>query len=80
MECVRQMPTGSEEEGDLVFLSPDESPPKDQGASPQLRRSSRKRKSVQVVQDMSKGSSSKKKKAVRIRISKTPQTVQACPR
>ena len=55
------MPTGSDEEGEVVFLSPDESPPKDQGASPQLRRSNRKRKSV-TVQDMSKGSSSKKKK------------------
>lgn len=61
------MPSGSEGDGDdLVFLSPDKSPPKnqDQGASPQLRRSNRKRKSVSV-QDMSKGtnSSSKKKKS-----------------
>ena len=58
------MPVGSEEE-DLVFLSPDESPTKreeDQGASPQLRRSNRKRKSVLVVQDMQKASGTKKKK------------------
>ena len=50
------------EEGDeVVFLSPDESPPKkqpdDQGASPTLRRSNRKRKSVTVPPaEMSKGS------------------------
>ena len=61
------MPASEEEGDEVVFLSPDESPPKkesneDQGASPQLRRSNRKRKSVSVVQDMSKGSSSKKKK------------------
>ena len=54
----------SDEEPDVVFLSPDESPPpKDQGASPQLRRSNRKRKSVSVAQGMSRGSSSKKKKS-----------------
>ena len=52
------------ENEDLVFLSPEESfpeksPAKDQGASPILRRSNRKRKSVT---DMSKGSSTKKKK------------------
>ena len=58
----------SENEAELVFLSPDEeAPPKpedrpqDQGASPTLRRSNRKRKSATV--DMSKGSGSKKKKA-----------------
>ena len=58
------MQAGSDEEcDDVVFLSLDESPPKkDQGASPQLRRSSKKRKSVSVIPDMSKGSSSKKKK------------------
>ena len=62
------MPTSEEEGDEVVFLSPDESPPKkapneDQGASPQVRRSNRKRKSVSLVQDMSKGSSSKKKRS-----------------
>ena len=54
---------------DDVFLSPDESPTKegDQGASPVLRRSNRKRNSVSAAVSvggaaMSKGSSSKKKK------------------
>ena len=56
------MPASEEEGEDLVFLSPDESPVKDQGASPTLRRSNRKRKSVTTTQDMSKSSSSKKKK------------------
>ena len=65
----------SENEAELVFLSPDEEvtgPQKsgqggqgDQGASPVLRRSNRKRKSVTAYSetDMSKGSSSKKKKS-----------------
>ena len=60
----------SENEAELVFLSPDEEPverpakqnTEDQGASPVLRRSNRKRKSVSQVQDMSKGSGSKKKR------------------
>ena len=62
----------SENEAELVFLSPEEEPPKpqdrgqtgDQGASPALRRSNRKRKSVTAYSesDMSKGSGSKKKK------------------
>ena len=62
------MPAGSdtEEPEDVVFLSPDESPTKegDQGASPALRRSNRKRKSVTAAGTtaMTKGSSSKKKK------------------
>ena len=59
------MPVVEEDGEDLVFLSPDESPPKekDQGASPVLRRSTRKRKSVSAAgPDMSKGSSTKKKK------------------
>ena len=52
-------------------MSPDESPTerrkgpeptKDGGASPNLRRSSRKRKSISVVNGMSKNSASKKKK------------------
>ena len=58
------MPTSEEEGNDVVFLSPDESPAKseDQGASSVFKRSNRKRKSVSAAQDMSKGSSSKKKK------------------
>ena len=57
----------SENEAELVFLSPEEDPParpesKDQGASPVLRRSNRKRKSVTCGSDMSKSSGSKKKK------------------
>ena len=53
---------------DLVFLSPEESfpeksPAKDQGASPVLRCSNRKRKSTSAsVTDMTKGSGTKKKK------------------
>ena len=74
-----QMPDGSDEEcDDVIFLSPDESPQKEensQGASPQLRRSNRKRKSVTTVRDMSKGvgSSSKKKK-------NSPKTKQNSPK
>ena len=57
----------SENEAELVFLSPEEDPPtrpepKDQGASPVLRRSNRKRKSVTCSSDISKSSGSKKKK------------------
>ena len=60
----------SENEAELVFLSPEEEirPPKndppDQGASPVLRRSNRKRKSVTAYSDndMSKGSGTMKKK------------------
>ena len=72
---VHQM-QDSDPEGDrddVIFLSPDESPPKskdnDPGASPVLRRSNRKRKSVSAANcpppggEMSKGSSAKKKKA-----------------
>ena len=62
--------TTEDESDELVFLSPEESFPeespgevKDQGASPVLRRSNRKRKSTSAsVTDMSKGSSTKKKK------------------
>ena len=65
------MPAGVEDDPeDLVFLSPEELPPpkvpvNDQGASPVLRRSNRKRKSVASVGEMTKpaGSRSKKKKA-----------------
>ena len=84
----------SENEAELVFLSPDEEPvPKnndkkapseDQGASPVLRRSNRKRKSVTTVQEMSKNSGSKKKKTVSPdptkampKIPRTPQQGQA---
>ena len=50
-----------------VFLSPEEQfqsegQEKDQGASPALRRSNRKRKSTALVTDMTKNSGSKKKK------------------
>ena len=72
------MPTGSEDEGDdVIFLSPDESPQKsnDQGASPQLRRSNRKRKSVSTAQDMTRGSGSKKKKCSPIKAT-TPNSSQ----
>ena len=75
-EKASQMPfvvrSDSENEAELVFLSPDEEvagPQKsgqgNQGASPVLRRSNRKRKSVTAYSeaDMSKGSSSKKKKS-----------------
>ena len=54
----------SESDSDeLVFLSPEEEiggPAKDQGASPLLRRSARKRKSTSEQVDMTKGSNSKK--------------------
>ena len=60
------MAVNSDSEPELVFLSPEESPvnkrtdQEDQGASPKLRRSSRKRKSIVSLGDsMSKGSSSK---------------------
>ena len=58
------MPSSAESGDDLVFLSPEEGPTPEkqsQGASPQLRRSSRKRKSA-AGPDMSKGSGSKKKR------------------
>lgn len=60
-----QMQGDSEDDrDDVVFLSPDESPTnKDQGASPRLRQSNKKRKSTSAVStDMSKGSGTKKKK------------------
>ena len=50
---------------ELVFLSPEEEfepEEPDTGASPRLRRSSRKRKSTAAVPEMSKGSCSKKKR------------------
>ena len=53
----------SESGDELEFLSPEEGPsPDETGASPRLRRSSRKRKSVAADPDMSKGTSSKKKR------------------
>ena len=100
------MPRGEGPEGedehdnnDLVFLRPEEdfpvrkSPTKNQGASPVLRRSNRKRKLTALYSDMSKGSGSKKKKSSRPRqdndpvrsmpkISRTPQQAaqaEACP-
>ena len=67
--CVPPMSDSESEGDDVVFLSPEETAEdleeankKDQGASPTLRRSSRKRKSVIVQGNMSKNSASKKKK------------------
>ena len=59
--------TASDSDGDeAVFLSPLEEATAaevpDQGASPTLRRSTRKRKSTSAFPDMTKGSSTKKKK------------------
>ena len=69
MPFVVRSDSENENEAELVFLSPEEDPPKegrtqpqDQGASPVLRRSNRKRKSTTSYSDMSKNSSSKKKK------------------
>ena len=91
--AASQMPSGgSDEDEEVVFLSPDESPPKkdtDQGASPQLRRSNRNRKSVTVFQDMTKGQGSGKKKKCSPnknktspempKVARTPQKGQADP-
>ena len=74
-------PMSDSEQDELVFLSPDSSPEKqetaDQGASPVLglRRSTRKRKSTSAVVGMTKGSSSKKKKSSPK--TKTPQATAA---
>ena len=58
---------GDSEPDDLVFLSPDSSPGEGQGASPQLRRSNRKRKStsagVGACSSMPRSSGKKKKTA-----------------
>ena len=71
MPFVVRSDSENENEAELVFLSPDEevgprqraSAKEDQGASPVLRRSNRKRKSVvRGDTDMSRGSGSKKKK------------------
>ena len=69
MPFVVRSDSENENEAELVFLSPDEEPVKkptaaDQGASPVLRRSNRKRKSTASFcdSDMSKNSGSKKKK------------------
>ena len=85
--------SGTDSEGDdLVFLSPEESlggeeeeqaAGKGQGASPNLRRSSRKIKSVNVPGNMSKNSATKKKKSSQDpgkrmpRIPRTPQGATA---
>ena len=68
----------SENEAELVFLSPEEEPPtrpeaRDQGASPILRRSNRKRKSV-TYSDMTKNSGTKKKKTA------SPDPAKSMPR
>ena len=68
MPFVVRSDSENENEAELVFLSPEEEvgpiqkPGGDQGASPVLRRSNRKRKSAVYCEDMSKNSGSKKKK------------------
>ena len=65
ISCVDKQERTCSRQNTTVFLSPDESPTKrteDQGASPQLRRSNRKRKSVSAVHDAPKISTTKKKK------------------
>ena len=84
----------SENEAELVFLSPEEEPESerppqaDQGASPVLRRSNRKRKSITTYgnTDMSKNSGSKKKKGASPdpgksmpKIPRTPQAADGQP-
>ena len=80
----------SENEAELEFLSPEEEAPhrkepqqdqQDQGASPVLRRSNRKRKSVSTFgdSDMTKGSSSKKKKGSSPEPDKTMPKVPRTP-
>ena len=64
---VSGMPRGvTSDEEDVIFLTPEgdqEAEKEDQGASPQLRRSARKRKSTAGDEVMSRESSSKKKKS-----------------
>ena len=75
------MPAGhrsaDSEEEESVFQSPEWEP--DQGASPQLRRSSRKRKSTAGAgdEDMTKGSSSKKSKMPKV--TRSPQNPSRDP-
>ena len=77
------MPIESDSGDKVFFLTPegDKVPERsDQGVSPKLRRSSRKRKSV--VTDMPKGLSSKKKKnspGKSLEMTKTPRTPVADP-
>ena len=92
MPFVVRSDSENENEVELVFLSPEEEPAPppstqdDQGASPVLRRSNRKRKSVAAYSDsdMSKGSGSKKKKGAspdQLRsMPKLPRTPQASER
>ena len=89
MPFVVRSDSENEHEAELVFLSPDEEPgpppgaQQDQGASPILRRSNRKRKSTAAYSesDMSKNSGSKKKKGsspeVLKSMPKIPRTPQA---
>lgn len=63
--------SGSESEDDIVFITPDSTPKpdqEDQGQSPSLRRSGRKRIAVHMNNNMTKHSASKKKKSVRINL------------
>ena len=81
------MPQGREvdsEEEDGIFQSPewDPTPDTDQGASPQLRRSTRKRKSTAGDDSMTQGNSSKKKKASpnkMPKVTRSPPKAQAAP-
>ena len=91
MPFVVRSDSENENEAELVFLSPEEEPPRpkttqvqaDQGASPVLRRSNRKRKSTAAYSDseMSRNSGSKKKKGSSPEVNKTmpkiPRTPQA---
>ena len=74
--------TAYSEEEDAVFLSPERDHPEqdkpDQGASPQLRRSTCKRKSTAGGdEDMTKGSNSKKKKSSPPKMPKVPRSPAA---
>ena len=78
MPEVREVGTGEEEEEEAVFQSPEwDGSGQDQGASPQLRRSARKRKSTAGDDSLLKGSSSKKKKASP---GKMPKTARSPPK
>ena len=78
------MRNDSESGDDLAFLSPESEPETqkaDNGASPHLRRSSRKRKSIADVDSaMPKGSSSKKKRNTTGSGTKTSPSMPRVPR
>ena len=80
----RSREAGSDEEEDAAFLSPEWDPADvsvDQGASPRLRRSSRKRKSTAGGDEsMVNGSASKKKKKVTPEKEKMPKVTRSPPK